>query len=470
MHLSEKGHTYALFAIVVITCALGSLTQTVMNSMLTEVCDDFAIDAAQGQWVTTIYMLTMGVTVPVVTYLARRFSLKRLVYLALGFYLAGSVAGLFAPVFAVLIVARVLQAIATGITLPLVQSVAMTRFPRERTGTAMGIGGIAMGFAPNIGPLIGGALAGSWGWRSFYIILAGLLAVLWVANAVLVKSHGDHDTHPVFDYPSFVQSTLGFGGLLLGASNAATMPLSAPSVWLPALLGAVFIAVFVRRQRVIAHPLICLDIFASRHYRPGFVAQNCLFASFMGITLVLPLFIQGPCHMTALDAGIAFIPATVVALFVNPLAGVLVDKVGARAVCIASSVFLTVGAASFMFVGPDTPLWVLTLLQGVRAVGVSGLVGPLNSYGLSGLNGGLVMDGSAFFATARQVCASLGTALMMLIVTVVGAAVAVADPAAAGAAAVDGGASLSALPYQLAFALSTLFAAAVLVTALWKIR
>ena len=161
MHLSEKGHTYALFAIVVITCALGSLTQTVMNSMLTEVCDDFAIDAAQGQWVTTIYMLTMGVTVPVVTYLARRFSLKRLVYLALGFYLAGSVAGLFAPVFAVLIAARVLQAIATGITLPLVQSVAMTRFPRERTGTAMGIGGIAMGFAPNIGPLIGGALAGS---------------------------------------------------------------------------------------------------------------------------------------------------------------------------------------------------------------------------------------------------------------------------------------------------------------------
>ncbi len=367
MHLSEKGHTYALFAIVVITCALGSLTQTVMNSMLTEVCDDFAIDAAQGQWVTTIYMLTMGVTVPVVTYLARRFSLKRLVYLALGFYLAGSVAGLFAPVFAVLIAARVLQAIATGITLPLVQSVAMTRFPRERTGTAMGIGGIAMGFAPNIGPLIGGALAGSWGWRSFYIILAGLLAVLWVANAVLVKSHGDHDTRPVFDYPSFVQSTLGFGGLLLGASNAATMPLSAPSVWLPALLGAVFIAVFVRRQRVIAHPLICLDIFASRHYRPGFVAQNCLFASFMGITLVLPLFIQGPCHMTALDAGIAFIPATVVALFVNPLAGVLVDKVGARAVCITSSVFLTVGAASFMFVGPGTPLWVLTLLQGVRA-------------------------------------------------------------------------------------------------------
>lgn len=462
MGLSEKGHTYALFAIVVITCALGSLTQTVMNSMLAQVCADFTIDAAVGQWVTTIYMLVMGITVPVTTYLSRRFSLKRLVYVALGFYLAGSAVGFFAPVFGVLLVARVLQAIATGITLPLVQTVAMTRFPRERTGTAMGIGGIAMGFAPNIGPLIGGALAGSWGWRSFYLILVGLLAVLWAANAALVKSHGDHDGHPVFDYPSFVQSTLGFGGLLLGASNAATMALSSPSVWLPALLGAAFIAVFLRRQRVVPHPLICLDIFKSARYRAGFVAQNCLFASFMGITLVLPLFIQGPCQMTPMDAGIAFIPATVVALFVNPLAGLLVDKVGARAVCLTSAAFLTAGAASFMFVGPGTPLWVLTLLQGIRAVGVSGLVGPLNSYGLSELNRGIVMDGSAFFATVRQVCASLGTALMMLLISVAGLAFA-ADPA-------DAGATAAALPYQLAFALSTLFAAAVFVTAAWKIR
>ena len=191
MPLSEKQHTYALFAIVVITCALGSLTQTVMNSMLTGVCEDFAIDAAVGQWVTTIYMLVMGVTVPVVTFLSRRLSVKSLVYLALGFYLVGSVVAFFALVFAVLVAARVLQAIATGITLPLVQSVAMTRFPRERTGTAMGIGGIAMGFAPNIGPLIGGALAGSWGWRSFYLMLAGVLVLLGAACALLVKSQGE---------------------------------------------------------------------------------------------------------------------------------------------------------------------------------------------------------------------------------------------------------------------------------------
>lgn len=463
MHLSERGHNYALFAIVVITCALGSLTQTVMNSMLTGVCEDFAIDAAVGQWVTTIYMLVMGITVPVVTYLSRRFSLKRLVFLALGFYFAGSVVGFFAPNFPVLLVARVLQAIATGITLPLVQTVAMTRFPRERTGTAMGIGGIAMGFAPNTGPLIGGALAGTWGWRSFYIILAVLLALLFVATVLTVKSHGDHETDAVFDFPSFLMSTAGFGGLLLGASNAATMALANPQVWLPAVVGAAFIVAFIVRQRRVAHPLISMDIFGSRHFRAAFVGQNCLFASFMGITLVLPLYIQGPCGMTALEAGIAFIPATVVALFVNPLAGILLDKAGPRVVCITGASFLTVGAASFVFLDATTPLWLLTFWQGVRAVGVSALVGPLNSWGLSGLPGKIIMDGSAFFATVRQASASLGTAFMMLLISVLGAG-------AAAGAAVDAGATLAALPYQAAFGLSSLFAAVVLVTAVWKIR
>lgn len=463
MYLSERGHNYALFAIVVITCALGSLTQTVMNSMLTGVCEDFAIDAAVGQWVTTIYMLVMGITVPVVTYLSRRFSLKRLVFLALGFYFAGSVVGFFAPNFPVLLVARVLQAIATGITLPLVQTVAMTRFPRERTGTAMGIGGIAMGFAPNIGPLIGGALAGTWGWRSFYIILAVLLALLFVATVLTVKSHGDHETDAVFDFPSFLMSTVGFGGLLLGASNAATMALANPQVWIPAVVGVAFIVAFILRQRRVAHPLISMDIFGSRHFRAAFVGQNCLFASFMGITLVLPLYIQGPCGMTALEAGIAFIPATVVALFVNPLAGILLDKVGPRVVCITGAAFLTVGAASFVFLDATTPLWLLTFWQGVRAVGVSALVGPLNSWGLSGLPGKIIMDGSAFFATVRQASASLGTALMMLLISVLGAG-------AAAGAAVDAGATLAALPYQAAFGLSSLFAAVVLVTAVWKIR
>lgn len=461
MRLSEKGHTYVLFAIVVITCALGSLSQTATNSMLTGICAEFFIDAGEGQWLTTVYMLVMGITVPVVTFLARRMSVKRLVCLALGLFLAGSAVDLIARTFFTLVLGRVLQAVATGITLPLVQSLAMTRFPRERTGTTMGIAGIAMGFAPNIGPIIGGALVDSWGWRSFYGLLIGALVLLALACALLVREEGDGSAGAVLDVPSLALSTLGFGGLLLAASNAANMPLSSEGVWVPALSGACCVAAFLVRQNRISHPLIYLGVFRARQYRAAFVAQNCLFASFMGITLIVPLFVQGICGLSALDAGIVFVPATVIALFLNPLAGLLTDRVGARAVTVTGAVLLAVGAASMMFVDAATPLWLLTAMQAVRALGVSTLVGPLNSWGLSGLLPANTMDGSVFFATARQVCASLGTALMMLLVVSVPASLALAGM---------GGAEAAVWGYRAAFALSAALSLAVLIVAVWKIR
>ena len=460
MRLSEKGHTYALFAIVVITCALGSLSQTATNSMLTGICAEFFIDAGEGQWLTTVYMLVMGITVPVVTFLARRMSVKRLVCLALGLFLAGSAVDLIARTFFTLVLGRVLQAVATGITLPLVQSLAMTRFPRERTGTTMGIAGIAMGFAPNIGPIIGGALVDSWGWRSFYGLLIGALVLLALACALLVREEGDGSAGAVLDVPSLALSTLGFGGLLLAASNAANMPLSSEGVWVPALSGACCVAAFLVRQNRISHPLIYLGVFRARQYRAAFVAQNCLFASFMGITLIVPLFVQGICGLSALDAGIVFVPATVIALFLNPLAGLLTDRVGARAVTVTGAVLLVVGAASMMFVDAATPLWLLTAMQAVRALGVSTLVGPLNSWGLSGLLPANTMDGSVFFATARQVCASLGTALMMLLVVSVPASLALTGM---------GGAEAAVWGYRAAFALSAALSLAVLIVAVWKI-
>ena len=103
MSLSEKGLTYALFAIVVLACALGSLTQTVMNSMLGGVEADFGVNASVGQWLTTIYMLVLGITVPAVTFLSQRLSLRNVVFLALGLFLVGGIVDVLAPTFGVLV-------------------------------------------------------------------------------------------------------------------------------------------------------------------------------------------------------------------------------------------------------------------------------------------------------------------------------------------------------------------------------
>ena len=453
IRLSDRGHVYALFAIVVLATALGSLTQTVMNSMLEGVDADFGVTAAVGQWLTTAYMLVLGVTVPAVTWLSQRMPMRALVLTALGVFVVGAAVSGAAPCFEVLLGGRVLQAVAAGITLPVLQSIAMTRFPAGRNATAMGIAGIAMGFAPNIGPLIGGALVDSLGWRSFYVILLGILAALVLATVLLVPRSPAPARDARLDAPSLVLSTLGFGGLLLGFSEASSLGAAHPVVWASVAVGAACLALFVRRQRRVDDPLIDLRIFDSRRFRASFVAQNLLFASFMGITLIVPLFVQNLQGGTALEAGIVFIPATVAALLFNPLAGFLSDRVGVRRVTMAAAVLLAAGSLAMAFMDAGTPLWLMTLMQTVRGIGVSSLIGPFASWGLSKLPREVVMDGSAFFATARQACASLGTAAMVFLVT--------AAPSLGVAAAVG---------YQLAFGLSAALAVGVLAVTALRVR
>lgn len=448
MQDAKRTDTYILFAIVTVVCALGSLTQTVMNSMLLGVQESFGTTEAVSQWLTTLYMLGIGITVPLVAHLSRKLSIRTLMLAAIVLFAVGSVMDWLAPDFIVLLAGRVPQAIATGITLPVLQTVSMTRFPPGKTGTAMGIAGVAMGFAPNIGPLIGGALVDSLGWRSFFLMLACVLVAILICAVFLIKREEapSHDAH--LDWMSFLLSTIGFGGLLLGFTNAASVGVADGQTIIPLLLGAACLILFISRQRRIRNPLISMDVMRDRTYVASMVGQCALFASFMGITLIVPLFVQNVCGLSALDAGIVFIPATILAVVFNPVGGILSDRIGPRPVIIGGGAFLTVGAVSMVFVGAETPLWLLTLMQTIRGIGVSSIIGPFISWGMSRLPGPLMNDGSTFFVTLRQCCASFGTALMMLLIT------GVAQMAFAGAEVVA---------YQLAFGFSAIFAAVVLV-------
>ena len=420
--------------------------------MFSGMAADFGVDVGLGQWVTTLYMLVLGITVPSVTYLMRRFSLKGLVLSALALLLVGGAIDAVAPNFAVLIAGRVLQAVSAGITMPMMISIVMISFPREKQATVMGIAGIAMGFAPNIGPTIGGWMVEFAGWRSFFVVLSACSLALLVLAAFLIKYESQADSSAKLDVVSLLLSALGFGGLLLGFSNASSFELASPFIWAPVVLGAVFLWLYLRRQKRIEHPLTDLRIFDSWRFRASFWAGNTLFACYMGITLVLPLFIEGIWGGSALQAGLSLLPGTVAAFIVNPVAGVLVDRIGARPVVLFASVCLAVGAVSMAFIDAETPFWAIIVLQGIRATGVSGLIGPLTSWGMADLPHEIMTDGSSFSTAVRQACASIGTALMVFAIAL--------------------GASMG-LPlagYHAAFALSGVFALATLAIAVVRIR
>lgn len=453
----SRAAVYWLFALVTIGAALGNLSQTGVNTMLPAIMAEFGVEVDVGQWLTTGYMLVLGVAVPVATYLMRRFDDRSYAALGFGLFAVGSLIDLVAPEFVTMLVGRVLQAIAVGLIVPKMQAIAMTKFPPGKQATAMGIAGIALGFAPNIGPTVGGAMDYSFGWRSFFVLMLAITALLVVLTLLLVKPGEVPDTSARFETVSFIYSTLGFGGVLLGLSQASSYGIASLWVWAPIIVGAVFLVLFVRRQRVVDQPLMDLRIFESRVFVGGLLASLFVFACFMGVTLVIPLYVINVLGGTSLDAGLIIFPSTITALIVNPLSGVMADKTSPRLTTLIFGTFLVVGSASFVFIGEDTPMWLLAVWQTVRSIGVSGLIGPLVTFALSGLNGPLLPHGSSAQVIGRQVAATFGTAIMVLLMTMF------ADAAAVGTVP-------AVLPYQAAFAFSAVMAVGALALIITRVK
>lgn len=336
-------YTCVLFGIVVVGTGLGGMTQTALNTMASVVLDDLGSDIGWGQWLTTLYIFAMGAAVPLASFLQRRFSVRRLMLMAFFLYLAGSLCDFAAIDFAMLLVGRVLEALATGVLMPLLQTIAMTRFPENRHGTAMGIAGIALGFAPNIGPVAGGALCEAAGWRMMFLILSSASALLLALTAVCVDERDAREPAARLDWPSLVLSTFGFGGILLGFTAAANMPLREPLVWVPVAIGAVAVGLFLRRQGRLDRPLVNLGIFRFRPYHRAMCIQCLLYGCFVGMTLIIPLTVIEGAGYGVLEAGAVLFPGALAALVFEPAAGAASDRFGVRRVALFGGAFLVLG-------------------------------------------------------------------------------------------------------------------------------
>ena len=450
----SRASVYWLFALVTIGAALGNLSQTGLNAMLPSTMLEFGVEVDIGQWFTTGYMLVLGIAVPLATYLMRRLDDRQYLLLSLGLFAAGSLLDFVAPEFVSMLFGRILQAISVGLLIPKNQTIAMVKFPPGRQATAMGISGIALGFAPSVGPTVGGGMDFAFGWRSFFLLLLVLSAMLIVLTLLFVKRGGGGDASARFEMPSFILSTFGFGGVLLGLSQASTYGFASVLVWIPIAIGAVCIVLFVRRQRSVDNPLMDLRIFESKRFVAGLLAAVFLFASYMGVTLVIPLFVQDVLGGTSLDAGLVTLPTVFTAVLVNPLSGILADKTSPRFSALIFGSFLTVGSVLSVLADETTPLWLLSIWQTLRAIGVSGLIGPLLTFSLADLRGPLVPHGSSASVIIRQVAATFGTAIMVFCVAFVGDFVGLH----------------AALPYQIAMGFSACLAVATLATVVAKVR
>ena len=411
MGLGVSKEQFKMIAVLLCGASLTVLNATLLTPALPTIMADLHVESTTVQWLTSGYALTEAVIIPLAAYLMGRFSTRRLFIGGLTIFAAGSLVAALAPAFPVLLLGRVLQASATGFVMPMVFSVILLLIPRERRGSAMGIIGLIIGFAPTIGPSLSGVLVDTVGWRAIFGIVTVLAVLVALFAAKELKAFGEF-RRTKFDALSVVLSTVGLVCLLYGLSSFSS---SSNYVITAALIvvGLAFVGAYAYRQLHLDEPMLRIDILKTRQYRTVVIIIALFQAALIGMETIMPLYIQGVLGQTATVSGLTLLPGAVIGAFTGMFAGRLFDKHGVRLPVLVGSFVVVVGLAGLLSFQSWSPIPVVALFYAVIAVGIQFTMTPVNTWGVNSLSNDVIQHAQSTSNTINQVAASFGTALLV---------------------------------------------------------
>lgn len=408
---------------VLISVLLGTFTVSLNNSALNlaiaELMNVFGASAVQVSWVVTLFLISMGMTMPLTGYLADRFARRRIYLIGLWLFLGGSLLGSLAHGLSGILLARAMQGIAAGLMIPLSLSLIFASYPSDKRGKVSGIWGFAVMIAPAIGPSVGGLLLEVSHWRMLFVMnLPFALAALICGHLYLERDKPNRQRR--FDALGFVLVTLGMGAVLFSLGTTSSLDdLSRLGHAGPLLLGIGLLLAFVSVERRVAQPLLDLGLFAVSRYRTSVIIACVQAVVTFGCILLVPLWMQHALGFSALATGLVFLPTAIAAACCSPLAGSMIDRYPPRWV-VAGGLFIT--AASLIGMGLQSqlapfwmnPLWIVAGLMGLRGVGQGFAYLPSTTVGLNALPDASLAQGSAMNNIARRLVSSLGVVVLSL--------------------------------------------------------
>ena len=412
-----------MLAVLVFGTFVTALNQTVVSPALPSIMSEMSVDAATAQWLTTGFTLVNAIMVPITAFLTDRFTTRRLFLTSMILFTCGTALAAWGPSFPVLLGGRLVQAAGAGILMPLVMTVLMWTFPVDRRGTAMGVFGIVIAFAPAAGPTVAGIIIDQANWHvMFWIIAALCLVVIFFAGAVLERG-GETNKDVTLDVLSVILSTIGFGGLLYGLSAIGSYGVTADSA-AGVVIGAVALVFFFRRQLRMEHPMLQVRVLANRKFLIATIIVMLVQGALLAGGILLPILLQSYMGFSATTSGLVLLPGAIIMGAMGPVAGRLFDKHGPRVLAVTGTGILALTTSAFIFMGPGTGLVTLTVIYTVRLFSLSLVNMPISTWGMNALPDKLVNHGTSVQNTFRQVAGSLGTAIIVSTSTAVQNAVA----------------------------------------------
>lgn len=392
------------------------LNQTLLNVALPKINTEFNISASTGQWLMTGFMLVNGILIPITAYLFNKYSYRKLFLVALVLFTIGSLICAISMNFPIMMVGRVLQAIGAGVLMPLGSIVIITIYPPEKRGAAMGTMGIAMILAPAIGPTLSGYIVQNYHWNvMFYgMFIIGILAIL--VGFVWFKLY-QYTTNPKADIPGIIFSTIGFGALLYGFSEAGDKGWGSVEIETMFAIGIIFIILFVIRELRMKAPMLNLEVLKFPTFTLTTVINMVVMLSLYGGMILLPIYLQNLRGFSALDSGLLLLPGSLIMGLLGPFAGKLLDTIGLKPLAIFGIAVMTYATWELTKLNMDTPYMTIMGIYVLRSFGMAFIMMPMVTAAINALPGRLASHGNAFLNTMRQLAGSIGTAILVTVMT-----------------------------------------------------
>lgn len=407
------------------------LNETTMNVAIPFLIRDLGITAVAAQWLTTAFMLTMAVVIPITGFLLQRFTTRQVFITAMTLFSAGTLVAFLSPGFELLVVARVIQASGTAIMMPLLMTTIMTIVPPAQRGRMMGRVSIVMALAPAIGPTMSGLVLQSLGWHWIFGIVLPIALIALFIGARWIRNLGETRNAPI-DVASVILSALGFGGLVFGLSqiggghggDAGAASASVITLMASLAVGVIGLTAFIWRQLRLQRTdsaLLDLRVFRSRNFTLSVTQLGVMSLAFFGAITLLPLYLQTVLERTPLETGLAVLPGSLAMGLAGPVIGRIYDRFGTQILLVPGAVIVSATLWFYTTLGTDTSFMLLIVVQTVMMIGLALSFTPLFTASLGSLEPRFYSYGSAIVGTVQQVAGAAGIALLVTVMSSVSA-------------------------------------------------
>ena len=419
---SQKVHTkqlqpnYGILAILIAGAFVSILNSTLLNVALPSMMLDFKVEPSTIQWLATGYMLINGIIIPITAYLIQKYSVRQLFITAMILFTIGTVFSGFAPSFAILLMGRMIQASGSAIMMPLLMNVLLTSFPIEKRGSAMGVLGLVITFAPAIGPTLSGWIIEHYEWRFlFYMIIP--IAVIVLILAIFKLKDRKKGSNASLDSLSVIYSSIGFGGLLYGFSSAGEKGWGDIEVYGTLIIGTIALLLLVIRQFKLEKPMLDFRVYKYPMFSLASVISIVVNMAMFSAMILMPIYLQNLRGISPLDSGLLMLPGAIIMGIMSPITGKLFDKFGGRVLAIIGLSITVITTYFFSQLTLDTTYGSLIAIYSIRMFGMSMVMMPVMTNGMNSLPARMNPHGTAINNTLNQVSGAIGSALLVSVMT-----------------------------------------------------